>query len=83
MNDTELVNAMSILAAAILMGGAAIGSGLGIGQVGAKLIEGAARQPNQAGMLQTKAFLMAGTLDAIPMIAVAFAILLLFANPFS
>jgi len=33
-------------------------------------------------MLQTKLFIVAGLLDAIPMIGVAIALLLIFANPF-
>jgi F-type H+-transporting ATPase subunit c len=33
-------------------------------------------------MLQTKMFIVAGLLDAVPMIGVAIALLLLFANPF-
>ncbi|MCH8175074.1 MAG: F0F1 ATP synthase subunit C [Proteobacteria bacterium] len=72
---------MTMLAAAILLAGAAIGSALGVGSVGAKLIESTARQPTEASILQNKAFLMAGMLDAIPILAVAVALLLLFANP--
>jgi F-type H+-transporting ATPase subunit c len=33
-------------------------------------------------MLQVKMFIVAGLLDAVPMIGVAIALLLLFANPF-
>jgi len=33
-------------------------------------------------MLQTKMFLVAGLLDAVPIIGVAIALLLIFANPF-
>jgi F-type H+-transporting ATPase subunit c len=33
-------------------------------------------------MLQTKMFIVAGLLDAVPMIGVAIALLLIFANPF-
>ena len=33
-------------------------------------------------MLQTKMFIVAGLLDAVPMIGVAIALLLVFANPF-
>ena len=33
-------------------------------------------------MLQTKMFIVAGLLDAVPIIGVAIALLLLFANPF-
>lgn len=83
MNDTVFFDAITMLAVAILVGGAAIGSALGVGGIGASLIESTARQPTEASMLQNKAFLMAGMLDAIPILAVAVALLLLFANPLS
>jgi len=41
-----------------------------------------ARQPEMAGMLQTRMFLVAGLLDAIPMIGVGIALFFTFANPF-
>ena len=81
MIDGSLIDAMKLLAVAILVGGAAIGSATGVGGVGAKLIESTARQPGEADRLQTKAFLMAGMLDAIPILAVALALLILFGDP--
>jgi len=48
MDGIFFVDGITTLAAAILIAGAAIGSGLGIGQIGAKLIEGSARQPMEA-----------------------------------
>ncbi len=81
MDESSFFNAMTMVSAAILVGGAAIGSALGVGSVGAKLIESTARQPSEASMLQNKAFLMAGMLDAIPILSVAIALLLLFSNP--
>lgn len=81
MNEAVLIDAMTLLAVAIMIGGAAIGSAIGIGGVGAKLIESIARQPSEAGMLQNKAFLMAGMLDALPILSVAIALFILFVNP--
>jgi len=81
MEESAFFNAMTMLSAAVLVGGAAIGSAFGVGSVGAKLIESTARQPSEAAMLQNKAFLMAGMLDAIPILSVAIALLLLFSNP--
>ena len=81
MNESDLIDAMTLLSVAILVGGAAIGSATGVGNVGAKLIESTARQPSEANMLQNKAFLMAGMLDAIPILAVAIALLILFGDP--
>ena len=52
-----------------------------VGIMCSRFLEGAARQPELAPMLQTKMFIVAGLLDAVPMIGVAIALLLLFANP--
>ena len=81
MTGAELIDATKLLAVAILVGGAAIGSATGVGGVGAKLIEASARQPTEASSLQNRAFLMAGMLDAIPILAVALALLILFGDP--
>ncbi len=81
MNEAVLIDAMRLLAVAIMLGGAAIGSAIGIGGIGAKLIESIARQPSEAAMLQNKAFLMAGMLDALPILSVALALFILFVNP--
>ena len=43
-----------------------------------KLLESTARQPELAPQLQTKTFLMAGLLDAVPMIGVGIAMYLIF-----
>ncbi|KKP08738.1 F0F1 ATP synthase subunit C [Vibrio cholerae] len=45
-------------------------------------MEGAARQPEMAPMLQVKMFIIAGLLDAVPMIGIVIALLFTFANPF-
>lgn len=66
------------IAAAVLIGFCALGTALGFGALGGKLLEGAARQPEQAPALQGKMFLMAGLLDAVPMIGVGIAMYLIF-----
>ena len=60
----------------------ALGAGVGIGILGSKFLEGAARQPELVPMLQARMFLMLGLTDAVPIISIAFAALLMFANPF-
>ena len=72
----------TVLAVAILIGLAALATALGFALLGGKFLEGASRQPELAPMLQTKMFLVAGLLDAVPIIGVAIALLLIFANPF-
>jgi len=65
-------------AAALLIGLCALGTALGFASLGGKFLEGAARQPEQAPQLQTKMFIMAGLLDAVPMIGVGIAMVLIF-----
>ncbi len=72
----------TVLAVAILIGLAALATALGFALLGGKFLEGASRQPELAPMLQTKMFIVAGLLDAVPIIGVAIALLLSFANPF-
>lgn len=71
--------AIVYLAAAILIGIAALGTALGFGALGGKLLESSARQPEQGPALQGKMFLMAGLLDAVPMIGVGIGMYLIFA----
>ena len=77
----EVAEGLKFIAAALMIGLGAAGTGVGFGILGGKLLEGSARQPEMAPMLQGKMFLIAGLLDAVPMIGVAIALLLLFANP--
>ena len=76
------VMGMTVIAAALLIGLGALGTAIGFALLGGKLLEGTSRQPELAPMLQTKMFIVAGLLDAIPIIGVAIALLLIFANPF-
>jgi F-type H+-transporting ATPase subunit c len=75
------VQAMTALAVGFILAFAAIGTAIGFGLLGGKFLEGAARQPEMANMLQIRMFIVAGLLDAIPIIGVAFSALLMFANP--
>jgi F-type H+-transporting ATPase subunit c len=50
-----------------------------LGLLGGKLLESTARQPELAPMLQGKMFLLAGLIDAIPMINVGIGMYLIFA----
>ena len=72
---------MTAIAAGLLIGLGALGTAIGFALLGGKFLEGSSRQPELANMLQTKMFLVAGLLDAVPIIGVAIALLLLFANP--
>ena len=76
------VQSMTVLAAAIIIGLAAIGTALGFAILGGKFLEASARQPELMPQLQTKLFVIAGLLDAISMIGVGVALLYTFNNPF-
>jgi F-type H+-transporting ATPase subunit c len=78
----EYITGLNLIAVALLIGMGALGTAIGFGLLGGKFLEGAARQPEMAPMLQVKMFIVAGLLDAVTMIGVAIALFLLFANPF-
>ena len=65
-------------AVSLLVGLAAVGTAIGFGMLGGKFIEGISRQPELAGMLTGRMFLMAGLLDAFSAIAIATGLMLLF-----
>lgn len=73
----------TLLAVALLIGLGALATGIGFAILGGKFLESTARQPELGSQLQTKMFIVAGLLDAVPMIGVGVAMLLLFANPFA
>jgi F-type H+-transporting ATPase subunit c len=75
----EVAEGLKFIAAALMIGLGAAGTGVGFGILGGKLLEGSARQPEMAPMLQGKMFLIAGLLDAVPMIGVGIAMYLIFA----
>ena len=71
------------LACGLIIGLGANGACIGIGIMGGKFIEAAARQPELMNSLQTKMFLLAGLIDAAFLISVGLAMMFTFANPFS
>ena len=58
----ETVIGMTAIAVALLIGLGALGVGIGVGILGGRLLEGSARQPELAPMLQGKFFLAIGLL---------------------
>ncbi|NLO81087.1 MAG: F0F1 ATP synthase subunit C [Xanthomonadaceae bacterium] len=75
------VQANTAIAIGLIFAAAALGTGIGFALLGGKFLESAARQPEMAGTLQVRLFIIAGLLDALSIIGVAFAALLMFANP--
>ena len=78
----EIVIGMTAIAIALLIGLGALGVGIGVGILGGRLLEGSARQPELASMLQGKFFLAIALLDAVAMILFGIALFFTFANPF-
>ncbi|AXI10627.1 F0F1 ATP synthase subunit C [Oceanobacillus arenosus] len=69
---------MGALAAAIAIGLAALGAGLGNGMIVSKTVEGIARQPELKGSLQTTMFIGVALVEAIPIIAAVIAFMVVF-----
>lgn len=61
------------IAAAIAVGLAAIGAGIGNGLIVSNTLKSMARQPEMRGALQTTMFIGIGLVEAIPIIAVVIA----------
>ena len=76
-----MIQSSTAIAVGMIFASAALGTGIGFALLGGKFLEGAARQPELAGMLQVRMFIIAGLLDALSIIGVGFAAFLLFANP--
>ncbi|MTI80603.1 MAG: F0F1 ATP synthase subunit C [Firmicutes bacterium] len=71
------LNAAAALGAALAVGLASLGAGIGDGMVTGKTVEGIARQPESRGVLQTTMFISVGLIEALPIIAVVIAFMLM------
>ena len=78
------MNASDILplAVSVLIGMGAMGSCIGIGIVGSKFMESAARQPELINTLQTKFFMIVGVADGAFIIATGIGLWFVTVNPF-
>jgi F-type H+-transporting ATPase subunit c len=77
----ELIGLVAI-AVGIIIGLGALGACIGVGIMGSKYLESAARQPELMGELQTKMFLLVGLIDASFIIGTGIALWFATANPF-
>ncbi len=66
------------VAAAIIIGLGAVGAAIGVGVLGGKYLEGAARQPELIPLLRTQLFIVMGLVDAVPMIGVGLGLYIMF-----
>ena len=67
------------VAAALINGLGAVGAAIGVGVLGGKYLEGAARQPELIPLLRTQLFIVMGLVDAVPMIGVGLGLYIMFA----
>ncbi|HEY0962389.1 MAG: F0F1 ATP synthase subunit C [Gammaproteobacteria bacterium] len=79
----ETIYAAVLIASALIFGICGAGTAIAFGNLGGKLIESSARQPELAPRLQVQFFLVAGFVDVISIIGVGMAMLFIFATPFS
>ena len=76
----EILSSANVIAAAIMIAGGGIGIAVGMGILGGKFLEGAARQPELIPLLRNQMFLVVGLLDAMAVIGVAIGLYLLFSS---
>ncbi|MGY3765270.1 ATP synthase F0 subunit C [Vagococcus vulneris] len=69
---------MQYIAAAIAVLGAAIGAAYGNGQVISKTIESMTRQPEMSGQLRGTMFVGVALIEAVPILGVVIALILVF-----
>ena len=69
------------IAAGLMLGGGAIGAGVGDGLVTSSLVAGLARQPEARGILTTWMFIGVGLIEAYAVIALVFGLVVLFGKP--
>ncbi|MDA8344343.1 MAG: F0F1 ATP synthase subunit C [Thermaerobacter sp.] len=69
--------AIALLGAGLAAGGAAIGAGIGDGLLMGRTMEGIARQPEAKSFLQGTMFVYFGLVEAMPIIALVLAFIML------
>ena len=75
-----MTTGMKYLAAAIAAGLAALAASYGNGHIVSKTIESIARQPEMKSDLQSTMYIGVGLNEAVPIIAIAIAFVILFAS---
>ena len=79
--ENAIMVAAALIGAGITAGLAAVGDAIGDGLVTSRFIEGLARQPEARGTLFTNTLISVGLIEALAIIAVVVALLMLYANP--
>ena len=76
------IAAASVIAAALAVGLAAIGPGIGQGNASGQAVSGIARQPEAEGKIRGTLLLSLAFMDALTIYGLVVALALMFANPF-
>ena len=76
-----LIQANTAIGIGLMIGLGELGACVGIGIMGSKFLEAAARQPELIPMLQGRMFLLVGLIDASFIIGLAMAMYFAIANP--
>jgi F-type H+-transporting ATPase subunit c len=78
-----IIAAASVIAAALAVGLAAIGPGIGQGNAAGSAVEGIARQPEAEGKIRGTLILSLAFMESLTIYGLVVALILLFANPFA
>ncbi|MGH8528323.1 MAG: F0F1 ATP synthase subunit C [Nevskiales bacterium] len=81
MQYLAMIQASTGVGIGLIIGLGALGACVGVGIMCSRFLEGAARQPELAPMLQGKVFLLLGLIDASFIIGVGLAMMFAYANP--
>jgi F-type H+-transporting ATPase subunit c len=74
----QIISAAALIGGGLILGGVAVGAGVGDALVTSRTIEGVARQPESRGALLTLTFLFVGIVDSFPIIGLVLALLVIF-----
>lgn len=80
--ELAIIKGLSALGAALAIGLAAIGGGVGDGMVTGKAVESIARQPEAKGSIMTTMLISVGLIESVPIMALVVSLILIYANPF-
>lgn len=78
--NTAITMAGAMIGGGLILGGGAIGAGIGDGLAGSQFIAGIARQPEAQGRLFTPFFITVGLVEAAYFINLAFMALFVFSH---
>lgn len=81
-SDKAMLASYSALAAGLVLGIAALGGAVGMGNASAAAISGIARNPGLSGSLVKNMFIALAIIEAQVLYAFVVALILIFANPF-